>query len=632
MAQPPRRRVQRANLALGAFTAGFVIMVSRRGGAYDLVDRQTIALLGWWVVIVGAAAGVFPRSRPSRAATLTLLSLAGLGGWSAVSLYWSMSDERTLGEVGRVLLYVGVFGGTALALPRKRVPAVVSGVAVGAVAICVLGLAYRLAPEWFSHRQDFGRTNDVIRLSYPLAYWNALGLWSAATVALLVALGCHSTSRIARAVALAPVPIVIAVGYLTYSRASIGLLAVAVVVLVALSRHRWSAGSSAALSICLGLLSVAVIHKHPEIASGTGTAGRAEILGVLVFTGLLAAAVGVLSYRLDPIKLRPTLGRALAGSSVIAALALAGILGPPAWAQFRVDRNSTTSDLSDRLTNLNGSRYELWRVALDGSADHRWRGAGAGTFEYVYNPRATTSEFVRDAHNFYLELLVELGVFGLALGLVLVASLVWLVLSTRASTASQLEAGVVAGVGAVLAALVVGLAVDWHWETPAVVGLALGLAGTLAALEGRPRTPSVGIRVAVAVIGLLACATLLPGLVGTSEVRRSESAVAADDLPVALRHADAAVAAEPWAVSPLIQRALVDERSGDVDSALLSLRYAAEREPANWRIPLLQAQLYARQGETEAALDSFETARKLRPRGRFFAPVSAPADAARTKP
>ncbi len=81
-----------------------------RGGSYDLLPRQEIAVGIWWILAAGFAAGVLPRAKP----TLGLAPVAALlllGAWTALSLIWTQSDERTVAEAARVVGFLGLMLG-----------------------------------------------------------------------------------------------------------------------------------------------------------------------------------------------------------------------------------------------------------------------------------------------------------------------------------------------------------------------------------------------------------------------------------------------------------------------------------------------------------------------------------------
>ncbi|MEM9571902.1 MAG: O-antigen ligase family protein [Pseudomonadota bacterium] len=79
------------------------------------------------------------------------------------------------------------------------------------------------------------------------------------------------------------------------------------------------------------------------------------------------------------------------------------------------------------FSNEEGSRFYMWTITLEAIRDHWLFGSGWGTYESVIpgyeDPNAVTASFVAKAHNDYLQIIMEGGVFGL--GLVLF-SLFWI--------------------------------------------------------------------------------------------------------------------------------------------------------------------------------------------------------------
>lgn len=64
-----------------------------------------------------------------------------------------------------------------------------------------------------------------------------------------------------------------------------------------------------------------------------------------------------------------------------------------------------------------GSRYNIWQMTVQAIKDHWIFGTGLGTYESVIplyeNPDTVTATFVAKAHNDYLQLVMESGIFGL---------------------------------------------------------------------------------------------------------------------------------------------------------------------------------------------------------------------------
>ncbi len=225
---------------------------------------------------------------------------------------------------------------------------------------------------------------------------------------------------------------------------------------------------------------------------------------------------------------------------------------------------------------------------------------------------------MRDAHSLYLETLAELGMVGLLILLIFLAG------SLRAAWLARKRLRRSSDVGAVtamLAAFIVFMAsagVDWMWEVPAVTVFALSsLTVAIASASRRWRSSwrfvNLPARVAAGVVAIAVGAVQVPGIVSTDRIRDSEGALESGDPPLGLALAGDAVDAQPWAAAPHVQRALalsVLDLHRDAGSELAE---ATEREPTNWRHPLLRAVLEFERGDRDAAGRSYRRARVLRP-------------------
>ncbi len=614
-----------ADAAVGAITAAAIVLMAQDGGSFDLVVRQGWSTFLWWGLALLALSGFAFRSRPHTSGIVPLMALVGLGVWMAVSLRWSENDELTVLELARVVTYLGVIVVTSSLMPPKRWSAVVAGATVGAVAICAWAMAQRLWPESFDATVSIF-PGDSRRLSAPFGYWNAVGAWAGMTTALCLAWGAHAQTLAWRGLAAAAAPLGIVVAYLTYSRTAVGGTVFGLLLLLLLSRNRVTLiAVCAAVGIGAGGV-IALIRGRPEIADATGSTGGGTVLAALLGAAALAAMVGVLARRLgaDGFRLPRRIARIAVPVGAVLAVTAACILtltaGPDLWDQFTTsEKQEGLADPAARLTDLSGARYDHWKVAYNAFEASPWKGSGAGTFEYVWNQEGYG--FVRDAHSLYFEALAELGAPGLALILLFIVGVCWSV--ARAISVQTLadHRGVVAGAAAAIGVFLLAAGVDWLWESPAITVLALILVGAVIAAGAKatppPRWPW---RLVLAGCAAVLCAVQLPGLVSTSEIRKSQSALAAGDTAEARERADNAIDAQPWASSPLVQRALVDERAGAYPAARAELRAAQVRAPKDWRIPLLLARVEAKMGEADAALVSYRRAKALRPNSQFFLP------------
>jgi tetratricopeptide (TPR) repeat protein len=626
-------------------TAGLLVAYALRGGSYDIVVRQEMGLGIWWVLGLGFALGVLPRAPVPRVRLLGVATLVLVAVWVAIGLGWTESAERTTAELGRIVAYAGVLLLPLTLLDRTTWRAAVGGIVAAALLIAVLGVASRLFPNDFP--TDLIRASfKGQRLSYPFHYWNAVGSWAAMAIALALAWSAHARLLVGRMLALAAIPIAGVAVYLTYSRSSVAGVALGVLVVLAASRNRWVVlvhALAAGLGAGAGILAV---RDAPQIAHATGSAGAGRVILVLVLAALLGIAAAGATWALHGERWRLDRRPAwalLAG--ILAVVAVVGAIALPsparkAWDQFNEDpfklgkqAGAEKTDPAAHLSTLSGNRRNLWASALDAFAAHP-AGTGAGTFEFWWDRDARNAEFVRDAHSLYLESLAELGWPGFLLVVLFLVTVLWLAIRARRHLRGPPGLGASAGLIGAFAVFLLTAGVDWMWESTAVSVLALLAIATAGAVpvgdaEGAsglrllPRPLPVPWRVAATVAALLACLIELPALVSTSEVRRSQSSVRAGALDRALRQANDAIAAEPWAATPYVQRALIEEREGKLRAARVDLQRAVAREPTNWRHPLALARVEAELGDARAALRYYERARRLHPLSPVFGTSTA---------
>jgi len=619
-------RVARACAFIGAL--GLVLVYALRGGSYDIVVLQEHGLVIWWVLAIGIGLGLLPRARPSRPALALLAMLLAFALWTALSLIWTESRERTMQELARVLDYAGLVALIGSTLDRTNWRAAAAGLGLGALIVCALAVGSRLAPTIFGVDHvdvAFG----IDRLSYPFGYWNAVAAWAAMSTAIGLAWSAHDRSGLRRAVALALVPVACLTTYLTYSRAGVAGTALGVVAVVACSRNRATALIHAAVAAAGATLAILAVRGAPEIAHATGSRGGATVFAALAIAALLCAGTAVLTagmLRSDRWRLPRRALRPLAALGAIALLVPAAILGPGlvrhAWSSFTHTSTSAVASSGDptaRLASLSGTRYPLWKVTLKAFDAHPFDGTGGGTTEFWWNRHATDAEFVRDAHNIWLQDLAELGVPGL----VLIAGVALSALALGASVRRRARRSASVGASAALiAAFVVYLmhaSVDWMWESTAVTVLALGGVAVLGARLGsgppRLRRP---VRAALVLGAAAAGLVQLPGLISTAAIRHSQTAVQAGNAGLALAWARDAVGAEPWSASAYEQRGLVLESTGRLAPAAQDLRRASSHEPTNFRHRLILSRIETELGQLGPAVRDYESARELRPLAAVF--------------
>src|SRR3954447_11179164 len=137
-------------------------------GATGVAALALILFLLWWVLLAQRPVAGFSVPLGVAAGALILLAV-----WTLASAGWSDAAARALTEFDRLLLYLlvlVVFG----SLPRTSTTArwLIYGLAGAMTLVCLSGFITRTVPDFWSAPPEFQRN----RLSYPVGYWNALGL------------------------------------------------------------------------------------------------------------------------------------------------------------------------------------------------------------------------------------------------------------------------------------------------------------------------------------------------------------------------------------------------------------------------------------------------------------------------
>ena len=593
------------------------LVLAFNGGALDAVFRAEAAVALWWAVALGLAFGVLPSSRGA-ALRLPLVAAAALVAWTAASLLWTETAERTFEELNRTIGYVGLLVVVGAAVHRRNWRAAAGGLAAALLILPCLSLASRLAPDMFT--TTFGLEFD--RLNYPLEYWNALASWAAMAIAAGLALSAHLASRALRALALAAVPISGASLYLTYSRGGLAAMAVGVLAVGVLARRRWTLALHTAVAAAATGGVIVLIRSQAEIADASGGEG-----GGIVAAGVLAAAVVCASVaRWTAVADAPRLrigrrtGRIIAGAALVACVGSIVVVGPGVTGAVREQLSSSgypavEDDPASRLTSLEGSRDEVWASAGRAFASEPLTGIGPGSFAFWYSRDGPGVEAVRDAHSLYLETLAELGIPGLVFALVLLGGLVGVASRAARRSHATSDLGLRAALVGAFIVFLFHAGIDWLWESTAVAAIALSGAAVVAAstLPERVGRRVVSLRRVVAAgIAIAAGAIQIPAIVATERVRASLSALAIGDDEGALESADEAVSAEPWAATPYAVRSMVNLQLGRLERAREDARVAIDHEPTNWQHRVMLARVLDAAGDNAGSERALDDAMRLR--------------------
>jgi hypothetical protein len=626
----------------------FIIYLGLKNGGYDPIPRGDAGVLAWWIVLVALAVGALPGIRLRSVPGALIVLLVAFGAWTALSLTWSQSDERTMTEVARVATYVG-FLVLAVGLQQRGYGReLLLGATAGIAVIIVLAALSRMEPPWFPTQTTSTFITDVEierRLAYPLNYSTGLAAMTAMGMPLFLQQMTSGRTILGRSFGAVMLPIAALVLWWTGSSLAIPLAAVGLVAYLVLTNDRLPALASLAVAAVGGLVLILFSHARDALETGTTTPDALRegdqmlVIAIIVCVVMIAARFG----------LQPALGRLrditvpaqrtrqalVAGAAVVVvALIAAGASGALSdrWESFKsatgLDPNE--GGAGSQLTDVSArGRYQFWTGAVDAWESEPVLGIGPGTYEFWWaqhgDPDAAI--FVVNAHSLYLESLAEIGPIGFLLicAFVIVALVAGALLAWRSTLGDRPEVA-----GAVGACFVFGAAaaVDWVWQLaviPAAFLVLVAVAVGGVARRTTPATAGAGAQtstrrrfapaIATGALGVLALLAIAIPLASDSAVEQSRQQVDDGDLDAALDSAQNAVAIEPFAATPRLQEATTLEIMGRIDEAVAAAREATTKEPTNWRPWLVLSRLEVKAGDTEGALDAYTRAQSLFPRG-----------------
>src|SRR3954452_23104571 len=396
--RPFERRVAAAALAL--LPGILIVFFGFNGGGYFAGTVGFAALVVSQMIAVRVLVVDDPFSGFSRPLAAVTAVMALFAGWVLASGLWSDAQDRALIEFDRALLYLLLLVLMGL-LPRRayRVMWIVRACAVGAVVVCLAGLLSRILPHVWPTSP--GVSNQ--RLSFPLTYWNALGILATIGLLLTVALATSDReSRFSRAIAAAAVPILATTLLFTFSRGAIAVTIIGTLVYFVIARQRALAAGAIAI-LPPTAIAVVVAYGADELATVHPATARGVAQGkdVALAVGLCVLAAGVLRYVLAPLDRRmsritisPAIRRRVrvgVGGAAVAIVAIALLAGGGSWLSdqyhaFIRGGATGTTDLRARLVDPSSNgRTDHWRAAFDAFSAHPIRGTGAGTYEFTWD-------------------------------------------------------------------------------------------------------------------------------------------------------------------------------------------------------------------------------------------------------
>jgi O-Antigen ligase len=617
-----------AAVVLGVAAAVFAL--SYANGGFFPTTRSYAGIAAWWLLGVGAAIGVASAwAAIDRLALIALGLFAAFAVWVLISIGWASDAERAFAQFNQVALYVAVF---AIAIVLARLlPArvLVGGVALALSAIAAVALVSRFFPSTWGPSPGAQFLQPLkYRLSFPLGYWNGLGIEVALAYPLLLSLMTSRRSRLASALAALPLPLLAAVMYLTSSRGAFAAAAVGVVAFLALTPKRWPALAAVVVAGVSGAVTVAVlvpkkqlVNGHMRTALGVQQGHHAALwIGITcVVTALVWAGLAELGTRLPTPSGR--VGRVTAIVLVVLAVAVVAVSHPIAkFDSFKSNptiANTHGTATTDHLLSSSGSgRWQFWSAAVSEFRAHPLNGGGAGSWQawwLQHNSLKAASEF---AHSLYLESLGELGVIGLLLiTAAVLTAVVGAVRSALALVSSEVAAAAACGLTFFVAATY-----DWVWQLAGVGMVGVGMLGV--ALGALPATRATAwgrvgmVRPAIAVLAVAAIIPQFVVLASGSHLRNGQDAFFAGDAMSARSEFLAAKAIEPWAATPYLWLGLTAEGEGNLKVASRWLNDAISHSRRDYQLWLRAAIIETKRGNAVAAKRDLAEARRLNPNYR----------------
>ena len=503
----------------------------------------------------------------------TLIPLAALTAWLAVSIAWSTEPDRSWVYANRSFVYL-LFAllGLWLAL-RTRELALGLALLLGLVA--VWALAGKVLPVLY----DYGPPG-VARLRAPVGLWNQLALLGA------FALPLGLWRRRVEGVLLIYVWIVAIA--LTGSRGGAAVAAVVVALWFVFGEERIAAATVLAAAALPAAAVAGIGFALPGVTANAQSSHvrwhDGLIFGAVVIVGGLAAA---LLSRVPAPRDGPALRRAaiVLGALVVAAILVVGAFkAGSTWRSFTSSAQVTNT--GGRFTSAASNyRWVWWKQAWRGFRHHVLAGTGAGSF-HLTNLRYRTSylDETIEPHNLPLQMLSEAGLVGFVL---FAAAAVALLLPGHRRHGPELALSLM------LPAYLLHALVDVDWDFAAVSIPAFLAAGSLAGRPEPERRVSGFAVLAFAGAAVLAFGALLLPWLGA---RWAGDALASSSPSRAVTLARRAHSVDPLLLEPYWAQALAADQRNKPALAFSYYLAAVNRQPANPEAWLLAGTYALQQG------------------------------------
>ncbi|MGA9860163.1 MAG: O-antigen ligase family protein [Solirubrobacteraceae bacterium] len=485
-------RADAPSLVPGLIAVALMLIWAVHDGGYDpetwywgglvivALLTASLTLLGGW-------------ERLDRRRLGALVPLAAYTAACYLSIDWAGSPGDALQGANQALVYLALFA-LLLTLPwTARAALVTLTMWVGGVGVIAVVLLFRLASA--DHVQAL-----VIegRLAAPTGYFNSTAaLFTMGALAAIALAARRDLSGPLRGLLAAFACAGLQLALIVQSRGWLFTLPIVALLVLAVAKDRLRLIAAAVIP---ALGTVAILHRllgvyqastPSALSDAAARAGRPALMilaGVFVCATLLAWADALVGER------SPSAGRRRLIGGTLAALAVAGVIlggtaathGHPLrfisrqWNGF--SHPQTSFSTHSHFGDVGSSRYDFWRVSLDGFVAHPIGGLGEDNFADFYLRHRRTVEEPSSTHSLWLRLLAQTGIVGFLLFVGFLAAALRLALSAR----RRCEAPIAALAAAELVPLIVWLvhgSIDWFWEMPALTGPALGFLAIAGALR-----------------------------------------------------------------------------------------------------------------------------------------------------
>jgi hypothetical protein len=596
------RRV--AGAALLLLPAGLVAFFAFNSGGFYPGPRSYVAVLLCVVLALRVTLASQPFYRTSLWSAIPFGAMALYALLTLVSQAWSHAPGRALVEFDLPLLYLlaMLLCGT-ITHTQAHARWLLRALALVITGVCICGLITRLLPHLWPTTPELANQ----RLSFPLTYWNALGLFAGLGVILALHLSSEPREQVVvRVLGAAAIPVLATTIYFTFSRGGIAVTLIGLVVYVLFARPRLLL-NSAVIATPTTAIAIKYAYDANLLATPTPTTAAAVAQGrhVAVALGVCVAiaALGrwLVAYWVDPrlttfrlreeqlVRLRRVGWSTLVVAVIVAGIALNGAIAREYHRFIRPAAPGNAVDLRARLTDPgNNGRVDMWRVAWRQFQTAPAVGHGAGTFANTWAQHRIDNDFVVDAHSLYMETLDELGIVGL----VLLVTVIIITLTTTALRARGPDRPLYAATFTIMLMWAIHAGVDWDWEMPVVTLPFFALGGFMLSrrrrgTDGTPRAdervrPAPVSRMLVGITCLLLA--VAPAYVWLSQRRLNQAtaAFAQGDCVTATRSAISSISILGNRPEPYELISYCDIRRDMPSLAITNIQKAISLDPNNW--------------------------------------------------